>query len=42
MGGAEARLSIEESIPGVIDALEARAGRPGLGYFNYRGEDVPW
>lgn len=42
MGGPDARLSIEESIPGVVDALEARAGQPGLSYFNYRGETVPW
>ena len=42
MGGSNARLSIEESIPGVADALEARAGQPGLQYFNYRNETVPW
>jgi NAD(P)-dependent dehydrogenase (short-subunit alcohol dehydrogenase family) len=42
MGGAQANLSIEESIPGVVDALEARAGKPGLHYFNYRGDSVPW
>lgn len=42
MGGENARLSIEESIPGVVDALIARAGQPGLQYFNYRGETVPW
>jgi NAD(P)-dependent dehydrogenase (short-subunit alcohol dehydrogenase family) len=42
MGGASASLSIEESIPGVANALDARAGKPGLRYFNYRGEEVPW
>lgn len=42
MGGANARLSVEESIPGVVDALAARAGQPGLAYFNYLGETVPW
>lgn len=42
MGGASARLGVEESIPGVVDALAARAGQPGLEYFNYRGETVPW
>jgi NAD(P)-dependent dehydrogenase (short-subunit alcohol dehydrogenase family) len=42
MGGTSASLSIEESIPGVVDALDARAGKPGLRYFNYRGEEVPW
>lgn len=42
MGGPAARLGIEDSIPGVADALAARMGQPGLRYFNYRGETVPW
>ncbi len=42
MGGSDASLGIEESIPGVIDAVAERQGRPGLRYFNYRGETVPW
>jgi NAD(P)-dependent dehydrogenase (short-subunit alcohol dehydrogenase family) len=42
MGGTSASLSIEESIPGVVDAIDARAGKSGLRYFNYRGEEVPW
>ncbi|WP_225770646.1 SDR family NAD(P)-dependent oxidoreductase [Inquilinus sp. Marseille-Q2685] len=42
MGGAEASLDTGESIPGVADALEARRGRPGLQFFDYRGETVPW
>ena len=42
MGGPAASLGIEDSIPGVADALAAHAGRPGLRYFNYRGETVPW
>jgi NAD(P)-dependent dehydrogenase (short-subunit alcohol dehydrogenase family) len=42
MGGSAARLSVEESIPGVADALAACHGQPGLRYFNYKGEIVPW
>ena len=42
MGGSGASLSMEESIPGVADALEAHAGQQTLRYFNYRGETVPW
>jgi NAD(P)-dependent dehydrogenase (short-subunit alcohol dehydrogenase family) len=42
MGGSDASLSVEESIPGVVDALAARGGQPGLRYFNYKGETVPW
>jgi NAD(P)-dependent dehydrogenase (short-subunit alcohol dehydrogenase family) len=42
MGGPTASLAIEDSIPGVADALEAHAGKKALRYFNYRGETVPW
>jgi NAD(P)-dependent dehydrogenase (short-subunit alcohol dehydrogenase family) len=42
MGGSSASLGIEDSIPGVVDALAARAEQPGLRYFNYRGETLPW
>ncbi|HWK47178.1 MAG TPA: SDR family NAD(P)-dependent oxidoreductase [Stellaceae bacterium] len=42
MGGSTATLGIEDSIPGVVDALAAKAGQPGLQYFNYLGETVPW
>lgn len=42
MGGADAILGIEESIPGVVDALLARRGTPGLQFYNHKGETVPW
>jgi NAD(P)-dependent dehydrogenase (short-subunit alcohol dehydrogenase family) len=42
MGGSDASLGVEESIPGVVDALAARHGQLGLRYFNYKGETVPW
>jgi NAD(P)-dependent dehydrogenase (short-subunit alcohol dehydrogenase family) len=42
MGGPAASLGVDQSIPGVADALEARRGQPGLRYFNYKGETVPW
>lgn len=42
MGGAEARLGIEDSISGVVDAVTARRGHPGLRFFNYRDETLPW
>jgi hypothetical protein len=42
MGGSDAKLSVEESIPGVVDALAARHGQPDLRYVNYKGETVPW
>lgn len=42
MGGEDATLTIEESIPHVVDHLTGLQGKPGLSYFNYKGETVPW
>jgi NAD(P)-dependent dehydrogenase (short-subunit alcohol dehydrogenase family) len=42
MGGPGARLSIEESIPSLLNTMEAYAGRPGLHYLDYLGRVVPW
>jgi NAD(P)-dependent dehydrogenase (short-subunit alcohol dehydrogenase family) len=42
MGGADARLTIEESIPNLIDTIEAHEGQPGLRYLDYLGRVVPW
>jgi NAD(P)-dependent dehydrogenase (short-subunit alcohol dehydrogenase family) len=42
MGGPEARLSIEESIPNLLNTMAAYAGRPGLHYLDYLGRTVPW
>jgi NAD(P)-dependent dehydrogenase (short-subunit alcohol dehydrogenase family) len=42
LGGPEARLSIEESIPNLLNTMEAHAGRPGLHYLDYLGKVVPW
>lgn len=42
MGGPEARLSIEESVPSLVEVLLAKQGRPGLEYLDYTGKTVPW
>ncbi|MGY6174264.1 SDR family NAD(P)-dependent oxidoreductase [Paraburkholderia strydomiana] len=42
MGGKEAPLDIDTSIPGVVDALDARKGTRGLVFVNYRNEILPW
>jgi NAD(P)-dependent dehydrogenase (short-subunit alcohol dehydrogenase family) len=42
MGGAEATLGIEDSIPRVVDTLLGRAGQPGLRYLDYQGQTVRW
>jgi len=42
MGGPEAKLTIEESIPRLVDTMLAHEGRPGLQYLDYLGRTVPW
>ncbi|MBK0125816.1 SDR family NAD(P)-dependent oxidoreductase [Pantoea sp. S61] len=42
MGGPEARLTIDESIPNLLNTVEAYAGRTGLHYLDYLGRIVPW
>jgi len=42
MGGPEATLSVEESIPNLVDVIEQQSGKPGLQYLNYQGRTVPW
>jgi NAD(P)-dependent dehydrogenase (short-subunit alcohol dehydrogenase family) len=42
MGGPGARLSIEESVPNIVNTLLATHGKPGLHYLDYLGRPVPW
>ncbi|GAA4479506.1 SDR family oxidoreductase [Microbacterium panaciterrae] len=42
LGGAGARLTIEESIPNVVSTLDGLHGRGGLHYVDYLGRTVPW
>ncbi len=42
LGGPDARLSIEESVPNVVSTLEAAHGHAGLQYLDYLGRTVPW
>jgi NAD(P)-dependent dehydrogenase (short-subunit alcohol dehydrogenase family) len=42
MGGPQARLSIEESIPKLANTMDAQAGKAGLQYLDYLGRKVPW
>jgi NAD(P)-dependent dehydrogenase (short-subunit alcohol dehydrogenase family) len=42
LGGPDARLTIEESIPGVIKVIDSLRGQPGLHYVDYLGQTVPW
>ncbi|HZZ10794.1 MAG TPA: SDR family NAD(P)-dependent oxidoreductase [Paraburkholderia sp.] len=42
LGGPTARLTIEESIPNLVNTIEAYEGRAGLHYLDYLGRTVPW
>jgi NAD(P)-dependent dehydrogenase (short-subunit alcohol dehydrogenase family) len=42
MGGPDARLGIDESIPNLVSTIDAYDGRAGLHYLDYLGRVVPW
>ena len=42
MGGDQANLSVEESIPRVVDTLLAATGKGGLRFLDYTGRTVRW
>jgi NAD(P)-dependent dehydrogenase (short-subunit alcohol dehydrogenase family) len=42
MGGPDARLTIEESVPNLVEVLLRKRGSPGLEYLDYLGRTVPW
>jgi NAD(P)-dependent dehydrogenase (short-subunit alcohol dehydrogenase family) len=42
LGGAAARLTTGQSIPGVVDTIEAQGGKGGLQYLDYQGQTVRW
>jgi NAD(P)-dependent dehydrogenase (short-subunit alcohol dehydrogenase family) len=42
LGGPNARLSVEESIPKLADVIDQQEGKGGLQYLDYLGRTVPW
>jgi hypothetical protein len=42
MGGPDAPLSVEDSIPNLVAVIEEQEGRGGLRYLDYLGRTVPW
>ena len=43
LGGPNARLSIEDSVPNLVNVLLSATGKPGgLQYLDYLGRTVPW
>ena len=42
LGGPDARLSVDESIPNVVSTLDGLRGEAGLHYVDYLGRTVAW
>ncbi|WKE68912.1 SDR family oxidoreductase [Streptomyces sp. WP-1] len=42
LGGPDAPLGIEDSIPRLVDVMLAQLGTPGVQFLDYQGRTVPW
>jgi NAD(P)-dependent dehydrogenase (short-subunit alcohol dehydrogenase family) len=42
LGGPEAPLTIEDSVPRLVEVLIGVQGKAGLQYLDYMGRTVPW
>ncbi|MFK0258227.1 SDR family oxidoreductase [Streptomyces sp. NPDC090445] len=42
LGGPDADLSVEESVPGVAETIERHWGQRGLHFLDHKGQVVPW
>jgi NAD(P)-dependent dehydrogenase (short-subunit alcohol dehydrogenase family) len=42
MGGQRAPLDVATSVRGMADVIDARAGRTGMAFINYKGDTVNW
>jgi NAD(P)-dependent dehydrogenase (short-subunit alcohol dehydrogenase family) len=42
LGGPDASLTIDQSIPGVVDTIDRHSGQPGLKFLSYQDQPVPW
>jgi NAD(P)-dependent dehydrogenase (short-subunit alcohol dehydrogenase family) len=42
LGGPDARLTIQESIPHLVNTIDSQRSRTGLQYLDYLGQTVPW
>jgi NAD(P)-dependent dehydrogenase (short-subunit alcohol dehydrogenase family) len=42
MGGPEAPLTIDDSIPALLETIDRQRGAPGLQYLDRNGATVPW
>jgi len=42
LGGPQARLGIQDSIPNLVKVIQAQEGKGGLQYLDYLGQAVSW
>lgn len=42
LGGPDAPLGVDETIPQLVETLVAQQGKPGLRFIDRQGETVPW
>jgi len=42
LGGPDARLTIGQSVPSLVDTIDAQAGQGGLQFLDYQGQAVRW
>jgi len=42
LGGPDAHLTIEESVPNLVNVLLDQKDKPGIAYLDYLGGSVPW
>jgi len=42
LGGKGATLTVDDTVPGVVDAIVAHAGEGGLQFVDYQNNVVPW
>lgn len=42
LGGADAPLSVEDSVSGLIEVIAAWAGQPGCRFLDHQGQVLPW
>jgi hypothetical protein len=42
LGGPNARLTIDESIPNLVTTVDTQRGRTGLQYLDYLGRTIAW
>jgi len=42
MGGQRAPLDVATSVRGMVEVIDARAGKTGMAFINYKGDTVNW